>query len=101
MPIQNPIIGLLRGKDKPSFTPNIMPTVEVRIQNASKIKYTGNKLSGKVYYRYSGFPGGIRARTLSMMLEKNPKRVIWLAVYRMLPQNRQRSELMKHLIIED
>ncbi len=92
---------LLRGKDKPGFTPNIMSREMVEVKNASKIKFTGQKLKQKIYYRYSGYHGGIRAQTLGKRMEEDPKNVLWQTVYRMMPQNRQRSQLMKHLIIHD
>jgi large subunit ribosomal protein L13 len=68
----------------------------VVVVNAAKIKVTGNKLSDKVYYRHSGYPGGLRSRTLGEMLERRPEEVIRMAVKGMLPRNRlARRQLQK------
>jgi len=95
------IAVLLRGKQKATFQPNIMPTDRVEITNISKVKFTGSKLKNKTYYHYSGYPGGMKARNLGDLFAKNPKRVLYLAVWRMLPQNRQRSRIIKNLIIKN
>jgi len=89
----------LRGKNEANYTPNILPTHKVIISNIAKAKFTGNKLEGKVYYRHSGYPGGIRSNTLGEMFKKNPKKLFELMVWRMLPQNRSRVRIMKNLEI--
>lgn len=94
------IAVLLRGKQNPGYQPNIMPDEKVVITNSKQIKYTGNKTENKIYFHYSGFPGGMKERTLKEMLQKNPKRVIWMAVYRMLPRNRMRDKIIKNLEIK-
>ncbi len=94
------IAVILRGKTNPSYQPRLMPEDKVVISNIKQIKFTGKKLDQKIYYHYSGYPGGMKERKLGTMFEKNPKRVLWLAVYRMLAQNRLRAKIMKNLIIE-
>lgn len=94
------IAVLLRGKDSPSFKPYLMPSIKVKIINAGKIRFTGKKFDQKVYYRYSGYPGGIRARKLSEAFTRDPARVLRAAVLNMLPKNRQRSRIIGNLEIQ-
>ena len=82
------IADTLRGKRKPEYTPNCDTGDFVIVVNAAKIRVTGNKLSDKVYRRHSGYPGGLRSRTLGEMLERRPEEVIRKAVKGMLPRNR-------------
>ena len=91
---------LLRGKQNPSYQPNILPDEKVVVSNIKNIKFTGKKLDQKVYRHYSGFPGGMKTRKTGEMFTKDPKRVLWLAVYRMLPQNRTRSKIIKNLEVK-
>ena len=77
---------VLRGKNKPIFTPHIDTGDYVIVVNAEKIKVTGKKLDQKVYYRHSGYVGGIKETTLKEMLNKHPERVIEFAVKGMLPK---------------
>ncbi|MGQ9849591.1 MAG: 50S ribosomal protein L13 [Aggregatilineaceae bacterium] len=88
---------LLRGKHKPMFTPHVDTGDFVIIVNADKIRVTGKKLDQKVYYRYSGYPGGVKARTLREQLARNPERVIQLAVRGMLPKNRLGRHMIRKL----
>lgn len=88
---------LLRGKHKPMFTPHMDTGDFVIIVNADKIRVTGKKLDQKVYYRYSGYPGGVKARTLREQLARNPERVIRLAVRGMLPKNRLGRHMIRKL----
>ena len=86
----------LRGKRKPEYTPHVDTGDFVVVINAEKIHVTGNKLADKRYYRHSGYPGGIRSRTLSEMLERRPEEVIRKAVKGMMPRNRlARQQLTK------
>ena len=80
------VAKVLRGKNKPIFTPHIDTGDYVIVVNAEKIKVTGKKLDQKVYYRHSGYVGGIKATTLKEMLNKHPERVIEFAVKGMLPK---------------
>jgi large subunit ribosomal protein L13 len=82
------IAETLRGKRKPAYTPNCDTGDFVVVVNAAKIRVTGNKLNDKLYYRHSGYPGGLRSRTLAEMLERRPEEVIRKAVKGMLPRNK-------------
>ena len=76
------------GKDKPTYTPHVDGGDYVIVTNAHKIAVTGKKLTDKKYYRHSGYPGGLKVRTLQEMLDKKPTDVIRKAVERMLPKNK-------------
>ena len=90
------IADALRGKRKPEYTPHVDTGDFVIVVNAEKISVTGNKRAEKRYYRHSGYPGGIRSRTLAEMLDRRPEEVIRLAVKGMLPRNRlARKQLTK------
>lgn len=80
------IAKVLRGKNKPTFTPHIDTGDYVIVVNAEKIKVTGKKLDQKVYYRHSDYVGGFKSNTLKEMLDKKPEMVIELAVKGMLPK---------------
>jgi large subunit ribosomal protein L13 len=80
------IAAILRGKNKPTFTPHIDTGDYVIVVNADKIKVTGKKLEQKIYYNHSDYPGGMRETTLDQMLAKKPEEVIRLAVKGMLPK---------------
>src|SRR5215204_5504568 len=82
------IADALRGKRKPDYTPHIDVGDFVVVVNAEKISVTGNKRAEKRYYRHSGYPGGLRSRTLDEMLERRPEEVVRLAVKGMLPRTR-------------
>ncbi len=79
---------LLRGKNKPQYTPHCDVGDFVVVINAEKISVTGKKREEKRYYRHSGYPGGIKSRTLNEMLDRRPEEVIRIAVKGMLPRNR-------------
>jgi large subunit ribosomal protein L13 len=86
----------LRGKRKPTYTPHIDTGDFVIVINAEKISVTGSKLSEKMYYRHSGYPGGLKSRTLTEMLDRRPEEVLRLAVKGMLPRNRlSRKQITK------
>jgi large subunit ribosomal protein L13 len=82
------IADTLRGKRKPQYTPHVDTGDFVIVVNAEKIQVTGNKLDQKRYYRHSGYPGGLRSRTLREQLERRPTEVLRVAVKGMLPKNR-------------
>ena len=82
------VATLLRGKHKPQFTPHLDLGDYVVVVNADKVAVTGNRMTEKMYYRYSGYPGGLAEETLSDLLKRQPERVIRLAVRGMLPRNR-------------
>ncbi len=91
------IANILRGKNKPLFTPHEDTGDFVVVINAQKIRLTGNKLQDKIYYKHTGFRGGLKETTAEKMLQKNPTLVIEKAVYGMLPGNKMRPHLMKKL----
>ena len=90
------LADMLRGKREPEYTPHIDTGDFVVVINAEKIRVTGDKLNSKRYWRHSGYPGGIRSRTLAEMLEKQPEEVIRKAVKGMMPRNSlARKQLLK------
>jgi large subunit ribosomal protein L13 len=90
------IADLLRGKRKAAYTPHIDTGDFVVVVNAEQVAVTGNKRQAKRYYRHSGYPGGLRSRTLQDMLERRPEEVLRLAVKGMMPRNRlARKQLTK------
>src|SRR3989344_4696063 len=89
------IAVILRGKNSPNYKPNILPNNKVAVTNIKKIKFTGKKLDQKIYYHYSGYPSGMKERKLGFLFEKNPERVLKLAVYRMLAKNKLRDKIIK------
>jgi large subunit ribosomal protein L13 len=90
------LADILRGKRKPQYTPHVDVGDFVVVINAEKIAVTGNKRADKRYYRHSGYPGGLKSRTLGDMLERRPEEVIRKAVRGMLPRNRlARRQLTK------
>lgn len=91
------IATLLRGKHKPIFTPSMDTGDFVIVVNADKIAVTGRKLDQKMYYRYSGYPGGLTETSLRRMLEAHPTRVVEFAVRGMLPKNRLGRAMLKKL----
>ena len=93
------VASVLRGKNKPVFTPHVDTGDYVIITNADKIKVTGKKLEQKVYYRHSDYVGGMKETTLKEMLNKKPERVIELAVKGMLPKGPLGREMYKKLFV--
>jgi large subunit ribosomal protein L13 len=93
------IADVLRGKRKPTYTPHVDVGDFVIVVNAEKIAVTGNKREKKLYWRHSGYPGGIRSRTLGDLLEKRPEEVIRKAVKGMLPRNRLARQQLRKLKI--
>ena len=82
------VANALRGKRKPQYTPHCDTGDFVVVVNAEKIRVTGNKRADKVYRRHTGYPGGLKSRTLAEMLDRRPEEVIRKAVRGMLPKNR-------------
>lgn len=81
------VASILRGKHKPTYTPHVDTGDFVIVVNADKVHLTGRKLQNKIYYRHTGYPGGLRTRTAREMLATRPERMIELAVWGMLPHN--------------
>jgi large subunit ribosomal protein L13 len=93
------IADTLRGKDKPEYTPHVDTGDFVVVVNAEKIHVTGNKLDQKMYHRHSGYPGGLRSRTLREQLERRPTEVLRKAVKGMLPRNKLAAAQIRKLKI--
>ena len=94
------IAKLLQGKHKPDYTPNIDAGDIVEVSNVTKIKLSGKKMDQKVYYRHSGYPGGLKTRKISEAMEKDPTFVLRNAVSFMLPKNTFRSRRISRLRIK-
>jgi large subunit ribosomal protein L13 len=90
----------LQGKHKVSWKPHVDAGAVVKVSNARKIKMTGKKKTDKIYWRHSGYPGGIYGSTWQEVFEKDPRRIVEYAVWGMLPKNKSRKDRMKRLIIE-
>ena len=88
---------LLRGKNKPTFTPHVDCGDFVIVLNASKVKLSGKKETDKIFYRHTGFPGGIKATPAAKMRDENPEKLIRDAVEGMLPKNRLSRQLITKL----
>ena len=97
--IATQIANILRGKNKPVFTPYADAGDFVIVTNAEKVRLTGKKLENKCYYRHTGYPGGLKTRTAQEVLTKRPEDLILLAVKGMLPKNRLGRKLIKKLKI--
>ncbi|MDH5405234.1 MAG: 50S ribosomal protein L13 [Candidatus Aminicenantes bacterium] len=91
------IATILTGKNKPSYTPFLDMGNFVIVINASKVKLTGKKLKQKVYYRHSGYPGGIKETKAQELMVKAPEKMIRLAVWGMLPKNKLGKTLLKKM----
>lgn len=91
------VAKIIRGKNKPGFTPHVDCGDNVIVINAEKVVLTGNKLNDKVYIRHSGYPGGQRELTAAQMLRRKPIAVIEMAVKGMLPKNKLGSKLFGNL----
>jgi|SRR5690625_2286560 len=91
------VASLLRGKHKPTYTPHVDTGDYVIVVNAEKIELTGNKLNDKIYYSHSGYPGGLKGRNASELLDTHPERIIELAVKGMLPKGRLGRKMAKKL----
>jgi len=94
------VATLLRGKKEVDYLPHLDPMITVLIFNFNKIVLTGKKASQKIYYHYTGYPGGLKKVKYPDLIKKDPSRALRLAVLRMLHKNRLRAKLIKRLIIE-
>lgn len=94
--------NILRGKNKPEFTPNMDMGDNLIIINAKDVKFTGNKLNNKMYRRHTGYLGGLKELTASQMMEKYPERAIYLAVKGMIPHTKLgRAQIKKLRVYKD
>jgi large subunit ribosomal protein L13 len=90
---------VLRGKNKPTFTPHMDTGDFVVVVNAAQVQLTGRKLDNKMYYRHSGYPGGIKEISARKLLQKKPEEIVRKAVRGMLPKNSLGRQLLKKLKI--
>lgn len=93
------VASILRGKHKPTFTPHVDCGDYVIIVNAEKVAFTGKKLDEKIYFRHSGYPGGLKSRTAKVMLELQPEKVLEKAIRGMLPKNRLGEQMYRKLFV--
>ncbi|MCQ3035785.1 MAG: 50S ribosomal protein L13 [Bacilli bacterium] len=93
------IANLLRGKGKPTFTPNVDCGDYVIVINAEKIHATGNKMQDKIYYNHSGYHGGLKTRNMETMLAKQPCKVLERAVKGMIPHNHLGADVYRKLFV--
>jgi len=98
--IASEIAIILRGKNKPEYEPHIDMGDIVEVENIKKLKFTGNKMDQKKYYKYSGYPGGLKETKLKDLMAKSPAEVLKRAVRSMLPATRLRTGMLKRLIIK-
>jgi large subunit ribosomal protein L13 len=90
---------ILRGKNKPNFTPNLNQGDFVEINNANAIKITGKKMENKEYLHHTGYPGGLKKIKMKEVFKKDPTKILRKAIFNMLPKNKLRNEMMKRLKI--
>lgn len=90
---------ILRGKHKPSYTPHVDCGDNIIVLNAEKVKLTGNKMTQKIHYTHSGYPGGQKQRTPEQILAKYPNRLIEIAVKGMLPKTKLGNAMIKKLFV--
>lgn len=88
---------LLRGKDQPDFLPYLEPKNQIVVFNTDKIKVSGKKMRQKIYHYHSGYPGGLKVKSLQEAWIKNSRQVFQEAVYGMLPKNRLRDKIIRNL----
>lgn len=94
--------SLLMGKNRTDFVRNAIPEVKVKIVNTGKISVTNKKMEQKTYKNYSGFPGGLKERTMKKVVsDKGMKEAMRIAIRGMLPKNKLRDRMMKNLIINE
>jgi large subunit ribosomal protein L13 len=91
------IADILRGRNKPTYTPHVDTGAFVIVVNAEKIKLTGKKEENKIYQDYSGYPSGLKERNAATIRAKHPERIITQAIEGMLPKNRMSRQTMKRL----
>ena len=91
---------ILRGKKRRNYAFEKTPTTKVTVENAARIKIDIKKLKSKIYYHYSGYPGGMKKATLGQLFNQNPERLLHHTVRKMLPNNKQRKNILKNLVIK-
>ena len=98
--IATKIATLLRGKNKPEYVPHVDNGDIVEVTNIQKLSFSGKKLDQKKYFRYSGYPGGLKETKMSDLQKDKPDEILRKAVKKMLPATRLRNGMMKRLIIK-
>lgn len=98
--IASRIAILLRGKNTANWTPNLIPDVRVVVHNLDKIVFKGTKATSTIFYRHSKYPGSLKERTLEEAWARDKTKVLRMAVRGMLPENRQRDILLRHLTVQ-
>ena len=93
------IARVLMGKHRPEYTPHVDTGEFVVVVNAAKVRFTGRKTADKRYFHYTGYPGGLRERTVADLLERKPEDILRLAVRRMLPKTRLGRQMIQKLKI--
>lgn len=91
------VASVLRGKNKPIFTPHVDTGDFVVIINAQKVKLTGRKVKDKIYYHHTGYPGGLKSVTAKDLIQNKPEKLIFKAVKGMLPKNKLGRQMLKKL----
>ena len=94
------IATLLRGKNKPEFTPHLDQGAVVEVNNISKLKFTGKKFEQKKYYHYSGYQGGLKETKIKDLFTSKPSEILKRAVRDMLPPTKLRNNMLKRLLIK-
>ncbi len=94
------IAVFLQGKDEPSYNPRLIGQTRVVVTNLDKVKFTGKKLDKKIYYRHSGYLGGLKQDKMGDIFKKDPAKLLKIAVRKMLPKNKLRDKRLKRLIIQ-
>lgn len=94
------IAGLLQGKDSPKYDPRLASKASVEVLNASKIRFTGDKLNQRIYYNHTGYMGHLKERTMGHVFKDKPEVVLRKAVYNMLPKNKLRRVRLLNLHIK-
>ena len=97
--LSSKVAKILRGKNKPDFTPHVDGGDNVIVINAEKIRLTGKKMADKEYVRHTGYPGGQRFESPASLMEKDPRRIIETAVKGMLPKNKLSNTVLKNLFV--
>ena len=97
--IATEIASRLRGKHKPEYTPHIDTGDYIVVVNADKVRVTGNKVTDKIYFRHTGYPGGIKETSFGKLMETHPERAIEIAVKGMMPRNKLSKAMLGKLKI--
>lgn len=90
---------ILGGKKRRDYAFEKTPAIKVKVENASRIKISIKKLKNNTYYHYSGYPGGMKKATLEKLFNQNPERLVRQTIRKMLPNNKQRKNILKNLVI--